>query len=139
MAKANSGEWARTAEWAKGHKVLDKTTDDVRRVSFLLFTHTGHEPAYPANGWTAACNDLWEAANHNEEILVAGLLLGEAARNEGKLSLTSPRSYKGFVRDAVARKNKPMEKAGADQDVDFYQDATQTVYRNKAGKLVIKI
>lgn len=92
--------------WAAKQPTLDHAPDEVRRVSYLISTHTGFEPDADKKNWIAAVTMLWQAAGKNEEVLVEALKVGQVARMnpDNGLTFSGPRSYMSYARDQASRK-----------------------------------
>jgi hypothetical protein len=124
-----------TSTFAKQHKLLDGAPDTVRRISYLLHQYTGYIPVGPKQSWFQQINLLWEAARHNEQTLIEGLVQGEAARQKNGLTYSGPRGYVSFVRNAAA---KPVQTV-ARRSTPNPNKHGQTVRQDKSGKTIITV
>lgn len=92
--------------WMKKQRRLDHTPDNIKYTAYLVYTHTGFMPdsALAISG----LNALDKEAKGNQEYLIAGLKAGEKARQKG-MTMKGPGSYQSYVRDAVAKANRPVD------------------------------
>lgn len=116
-APPRQGKLEEMNEWARKSKMMDRASDIVRNVSFLVFAHSGIQPSGSLSAWTKGANELWNACGGNEAVLVKTLQRCVSARINGRpLSLTGPRSFVKTARSIVAegiREGRAITKEGA--------------------------
>lgn len=105
---AQPGSLVATNEWAKQYKILDGAPDYIRRVSYLLTEYTGLVPRGSKKSWYAQITDLWEAARHDESILVRGLVKGQEGKMQRGLTMVRPASFTSFVVSEAAQPKKAV-------------------------------